>query len=89
MRVPPLEVWARQLSLEPGCVLQLVDHAHDDRAWTYLLIKLDYAADHALLLRLDYNSDDSRRPGTLSHEALEDLLDDLSSSKEGIHWRKL
>lgn len=90
-----LRALAAQLPLEPGDVLQLVDHDVDREPWTFLLLDLGFESGRAQLLRLDDCSSSSRRCGTLSLEDLEDLLDDLSSSKAGIarlagiHWRKL
>jgi hypothetical protein len=84
-----LEAWARQLSLEPGCVLQLVDTFHDvdlGDPWTFLLLELSFESNRAKLLRL---TDTLGRAGTVSHENLHDLLDDLSSNKAGIIWRVL
>lgn len=85
-----LEAWARLLSLEPGCVLQLVDTFHDDDLWNYpwifLLLELSFESNRAKLLRL---TDTLSRAGTVSHENLHDLLDDLSSNKAGIIWRVL
>lgn len=82
-----LEAWARQLSLEPGCVLQLVNASHEeDDPWTFLLLELSFESHQAKLLRL---TDTRGRAGTTSLEDLRDLLDDLSSSKSGITWRKL
>lgn len=88
-----LEAWARQLSLEPGCVLQLVNDTPvgDDLPWTYLVLSLDFEGKRCTLLRLDEGDfrNARSRAGSITHEDLEDLLDDLSSSKAGIHWRKL
>lgn len=89
-----LEAWARQLSLEPGCVLQLVDTFHEtfheddlwNYPWTFLLLELSFESNRAKLLRL---TDTLGRAGTVSHENLHDLLDDLSSNKAGIIWRVL
>lgn len=82
-----LEAWARQLSLEPGCVLQLVDAFHEENdPWTFLLLELCFESNRAKLLRL---TDTLGRAGTISHENLHDLLDDLSSNKAGITWRVL
>ncbi len=80
---------ARTMRLEPGAVLQLVDHEGDRRPWTFLLLDLGFESGRAQLLRLDDCSEGSRRCGTLSLEDLEDLLDDLSSSKAGIHWTRV
>jgi len=89
--VEDLERWARQLSLEPGSVLQLVCHDRDDMPWTYLLLSMDFAGNRCTLLRLDEGElrNARSRAGSHNNEDLQDLLDDLSSSKEGIHWRKL
>lgn len=85
-----LEAWARQLSLEPGCVLQLVDAFHEDDLWndpwTFLLLELCFESNRAKLLRL---TDTLGRAGTTSFENLHNLLDDLSSNKAGITWRVL
>lgn len=87
-----LEAWASELSLEPGAVIQLVYHGvRSDLPWTYLVLSLDFEGNRCTLLRLDEGDlrNARSRAGAHCHESLEDLLDDLSSSKAGIHWRKL
>jgi len=88
-RAGQLKRRSTQLAVEPGCVIQLIGHFRDE-PWTYLVLSLDFERNRCALLQLNEGSRRFPRPaGAPHHENLQDLLDDLSSSKEGIHWRKL
>lgn len=82
---------ADRLRLEPGEVLQLVDPRPFKGPWTYMLLDLNFERRRAQLLLLGGQPANNLRlqEGTVCAEALEDLLDDLSSPTEGIHWRRL